>query len=103
MAELIVRGFVVALWVVFIVFLVPRIRRLWLHWPHVLRSGPAIGTVAGGALYVLSYPFDKNMVPLTVPAAMFVEETLQLNACLFFLAAAVLPFGRPRRSGDTRA
>lgn len=93
-AESVLRGILVMLWVVLGVVVGRRYALLLPAWRQAAFGSCAVYTVAGGMLYLLSYPFDKTMVPLAASPSMFVEEALQMNACILMLAAATLPIAR---------
>ncbi|MEX0885792.1 MAG: hypothetical protein WD009_05055 [Phycisphaeraceae bacterium] len=91
--ELVARGIVVVIWIALGVWALRRAGELLAGWRTAL--GPAAWcAAAGGALYVASFALDKRMLPLTAETSLFVEEAVQLNACLLLLAAGTVPMLR---------
>jgi len=76
-----------------LIFIGVNSRRVWqfVRHPQVLwRTTVFRLTVAGIGFYLLSWPFDKGLVPLTEGHALFIEELLELTACAHLAAAAVV-------------
>ena len=95
--ELVVRGAVVLMWVVYIGLLVPRTKWLSTRLRQAFLSPCALYTLLGCVLYVLSWPFDKQQFALDESVSQLVEETIQLIATIAFLAAATTPAVRKLR------
>ncbi|MEX2380754.1 MAG: hypothetical protein WD490_00070 [Opitutales bacterium] len=91
--QLMLRIVAVGLWVVLTVHLV-RQRKILLRLWHPLVFSPCSRFVWGGiGLYLLSWPFDKELVPLPPATSVFFEEALQLNAATLFLIGVLLARG----------
>lgn len=77
-----------ASWLGYAVFCLRR-RGTW--WPEFLRfltCRPGIYFLVASVLYLVGYPFDKELFPLSKPQRRFFEELFELVATFFFALSA---------------
>lgn len=86
--EIALRAAVVACWVGYGIYVVRHLRLIW-DTRSLLAAAPVLVlTMTGCLLYLASWPFDKQLLPLSFETAMFIEETIQLNACIVLVQAS---------------
>lgn len=89
-AELVLRGTALAMLVAFLAFSAIRLPSIWRNRSTLFRMTTVRWTFFGCLLYVASWPFDKGLVfPFMRDYTYFLEELLELNACITLFAAAL--------------
>lgn len=89
-AELVLRGTALTMLVAFLAFSAIRLPGIWRNRSPLVRMTTVRWTFFGCLLYVASWPFDKGLVfSFMRDYAYFLEEMLELNACITLFAAAL--------------
>ena len=79
-----------ALWVGFLIALMPHLKPMLGQRAAILVTPLGAMTLCGSLLLAAGWPLDKALFTFVTPlASAFIEEMLELGACLFFLAASL--------------
>jgi hypothetical protein len=106
--EAVVRLTAGALWIGLLFVSARRTRQIFSH-RTIIFSAPAIVlTFIGGLFFIASWPVDKELiVPISLSYARFIEEVLELNACLLLFAASFAGWhsakARPGNEGEPQS
>lgn len=80
----------IALWVVLLIILMPRIKQIFFRRSAILALAVMRLTLLGGLFYIASWPFDKEIFSLlSHDYSRFIEEVLEINACVILFAASL--------------
>lgn len=79
-----------AAWVIAAVVFSFNAKTTWSAFLDWLRRRQALPIAAAGIFYILSIPFDKDLLSLGLETNQFLEETLEGNATLLMLQCAVM-------------
>ncbi|MGV8893542.1 MAG: hypothetical protein ACOH2K_11510 [Burkholderiaceae bacterium] len=80
----------IALWVVLLIILIPRIKQIFSRRSEILALPVIALTIWGGLFYIASWPFDKEIFSaLSHDFSRFIEEVLEINACIILFAASL--------------
>ncbi len=80
----------IALWGVFLIILMSRIKQIFSRRSEILALPVIPLTIWGGLFYIASWPFDKEIFSaLSHDYSRFIEEVLELNACVILFAASL--------------
>jgi hypothetical protein len=84
------RLFGVGLWLVLLIFVIPRVRQLWAQRAIMFKKPMVVLAMLGGVLLVASWPFDKQVFSvLPYLTSQFIEELLELNGYMFLFFGAL--------------
>lgn len=80
----------IALWGVFLIILMPRIKHIFSHLSAILALPVIALALWGGLFYIASWPFDKEIFSaLSHNYSRFIEEVLEINACIILFAGSL--------------
>lgn len=75
---------------IYFIYAIPKIPEILRAWRSFMRSRALWLLVAGVAFYVAGWPFDKQVFAIGQGLNLFIEELLELNACIAFCLGAFL-------------
>lgn len=87
--QFVLRSIVVAFWVIFGLYLLPRLKELWRAKMRLLVMPVITLTAFGCCFYFASWFFDKEVFDLPKAPNKLIEQTLQLNACFVIFFASL--------------
>jgi hypothetical protein len=88
--ELVLRSATGVLWIGFLFVLMRRIRQIIFDRSVIFRAPAIVLTLVGGLFFIAAWPLDKELiVPASLSFARFIEEVLELNACVLLFASSL--------------
>lgn len=89
-SERVLRFSSAALWIGFLILLMSRIKQVFTRRSAILTLPVMVLAIWGGVFYIASWPFDKEIFSsLSHDYSRFIEEVLELNACVILFAASL--------------
>lgn len=89
--EIIARITTALAWLLIAYIVAMNLRGLWAYRWEIGLSFTSIVTLIAITLYIVSWPFDKGYMPVAPDISQFIEESLQLTATVYFMAASLKP------------
>src|SRR5690606_18098345 len=71
----------------FIVHMLQRTKILLRNFKRILLAPAVVISLLGCVFYICGWSFDKELFNIDTGQSVWIEETLELNACLLFLVA----------------
>ncbi len=87
-------------WLLIMYVVAMNFRGLWAYRWEIGFSITSVATAIAIVLYIVSWPFDKGYIPVAPDISQFIEESLQLTATVYLMAASLRPIRLSLKTAD---